>query len=315
MCKQTGGPGFDIVLREEDGVARLAAMKSYDTRSAVFCYAAVVWCAVAAGLAAARGTAKAGKGSGDAGGGIEEFVTLRRGEFRVRWFDVPEGKSAESVALLASGDGGWSRWEEGVAARLAGMGCLVAGMDMQDYARTDFDEETLGADFAAVARLAGGRAGAGGLPVVYAGWSMGAVEAAAAAAWPGRPKELAGVVMVSAGKRGRYGLRFADRMGLAPTGAGTFAMQDLTGGLEGLRVAQIQGGLDFISSTEWMESLLRSPARPGPAASRLIRVEGANHGLNGPDEEGYRAVEEAVRWVLAGVGEGRDGERNKGGGG
>ncbi|MCS7009374.1 MAG: virulence factor, partial [Chthoniobacterales bacterium] len=151
-----------------------------------------------------------------------EAMELRRGALALEW-RVPAGADGvKCVVVLASGDGGWSGWEEAVSRRLVRHGCLVVGVDMQKYAATDFDEEILGSDFAKIAGAGVERGGGKDLPVLYVGWSMGAVEVVAAAAYEGRPANLKGILLISAGKRGRFGLRLPDRAGVPPYGAGTF---------------------------------------------------------------------------------------------
>ena len=116
------------------------------------------------------------------------------------------------------------------------------------------DPDILVSDFAVVAAVAATRARHPELPVIYAGWSMGAVQAVAASGdldW--RSPRLVGLVLMSMDQRGRYGLRLPEQIGLEPDGEGTFGVADFTAAVANLRVAQMSAVADleiFMGSSE-----------------------------------------------------------------
>lgn len=212
-----------------------------------------------------------------------------RGQFSLQ-VEVPDGPP-KSVIVLGSGDGGWSGWEKRVSRWLAEEGHLVAGFDCAQYAYQDYTRAELVADFARAALRARSAAGAGSLPVIYAGWSMGAAQAVAAASDPlGRDPQVVGLLLFSADARGRYGLRGSDQVGLSPTGPGTFSLRDFEPYLEGLRIVQFHGTADLLGDTDWIRGL-REP-------SRLILAPGANHGFDGPSDGMRELFLAGVAWGL-----------------
>jgi len=93
--------------------------------------------------------------------------------------------------LFGSGDGGWGQLENRVCSILASQGIYTVGIDCSQYVETDYDAATLTADFAAITQDALTRTKNPDLPVMYGGWSMGAVQAVAAAAeGPARRHQL-----------------------------------------------------------------------------------------------------------------------------
>jgi pimeloyl-ACP methyl ester carboxylesterase len=205
---------------------------------------------------------------------VKEHVALSHTDAVVRIYQ-PED-SPRAIMVLGSGDGGWSPWEDVVAGWLRDAGVCVAGFDFREYAAKDYDCKTLCKDMATVAAHVAGRIGGESLPVIYGGWSMGASQAVAAASGTNRPAKLAGLLLMSADHRGRYGLRESDELGITPEGAGTFALSDFNKDMCGLRVAQFRGTADFMASTAWIQTL-KSP-------HALYLVPGANHGFDGPDD-------------------------------
>ncbi|MBX3739671.1 MAG: DUF2156 domain-containing protein [Akkermansiaceae bacterium] len=198
-----------------------------------------------------------------------------------RQAEVPAG-----VIVFASGDGGWTDWEHEMCTWLAEAGWWVAGLNCRAYAEKPYDAALLAEDFK---RLAKSPDAPPGTPVFYGGWSMGAVQAVAAAGTE-RPPDLRGLLLFSCGSRGRYGLELKDEIGIAPTGEGTFGVASFSGRMDGLRIAQFHGGADFISSTAWIRSLRQTTA--------LYEIPGYNHGFDGPAPEFQPQVARALGWLL-----------------
>lgn len=211
-------------------------------------------------------------------------VHLSRGEGHVHLYRTSEKPIA--LIVFGSGDGGWTEWEDTVAEWLAGAGCWVAGLNCRTYAAKDYDGDLLGEDFKRLAQAADAPEGT---KWFYGGWSMGAVQAVAAAGNE-RPPELAGLLLLSTGSRGRYGLRVKDELGISPAGEGTFGVADFNDALDGLRIAQFHGGADFLSSTAWIRSLGGSAA--------LYEIPGSNHGFDGPSPSFKPQLLRGLGWVL-----------------
>jgi len=213
-----------------------------------------------------------------------EPLDLSRGPGKVHLYRHAEKPKA--VIVFASGDGGWTDWEDEMASWLSDAGWWVAGLNCRTYAEKPYDADFLAEDFQ---RLAKSLKAPEGTPVFYGGWSMGAVQAVAAAGTE-RADDLRGILLFSCGSRGRYGLELKDELGIAPTGDGTFGVADFSGALDGLRIAQFHGSADFISSTAWIRTLQQTTA--------LYEIPGSNHGFDGPDPKLKPQVDRALGWLL-----------------
>lgn len=219
-------------------------------------------------------------------GAIHEVqpLELSRGPGKVHTYRNTE--TPRAVIVFASGDGGWTDWENEMSTWLAEAGWWVAGLNCRAYAERQYDGDLLAEDFQRLAKSLNAPAGT---PIYYGGWSMGAVQAVAAAGTY-KPADLRGILLFSCGARGRYGLEMKDELGIAPTGDGTFGMNDFSNSMDGLRIAQFQGGADFISSTAWIRSLEQSTA--------LYQIPGSNHGFDGPDPAFRPQVIRGLGWLL-----------------
>jgi phosphatidylglycerol lysyltransferase len=216
------------------------------------------------------------------------MLRLKRGPFGTYHF-APTA-TARAVLLFGSGDGGWGQLENRVCSILASQGIYTVGIDCSQYAETDYDAATLTADFAAITQDALTRSKNPDLPVMYGGWSMGAVQAVAAAGGEIRPQSLVGLVLLSMDKRGRYGLRLPDRVGLEPEGEGTFGVADFTLQMANLRVVQFAAAGDWMNNTDWIRGL-QTP-------HRLFELENSNHDFNGADETFADDLLDGINWIL-----------------
>jgi type IV secretory pathway VirJ component len=197
-----------------------------------------------------------------------------------------------AVILFASGDGGWTSFEDRICRSLSSRGFAVAGWDFLRYAKAGaYDQRMLSADFSAVLEETKRALGiAGPVPVIFAGYSSGAEQAAAAGAFAPRPPGLAGLLLISPGERGRYGISLSDLMGFTPRGAGSFAMADLAPSLSELRIVQIHGEHDPLDSTEWLKRL--------DATHDLKTYPGGWHFFKGGPPDFLRMLDDAIDWIL-----------------
>ena len=228
-----------------------------------------------------------------------EPITLTRAPFEIAWYQ-PAQLPVRGLLVLGSGNGGWSYWETRLARHLAGRGWAVAGIDFALYAATDFNQEILAADFARLVNELKRRSGepasapdnAKPLPVIYGGWSMGAEQALpAAAVLSARPAGLRGLLLVAPAARGRYGLRTPDKLGITPTGEGSFALADFAPQLKGLRLAQLHAGLDPLDSIDWFKGL--------QLELRLWKFPRAFHDFNNASDEFLALTDKTIDWLLA----------------
>jgi len=126
---------------------------------------------------------------------------------------------------------------------------------------------------------------------LYAGWSMGAVQAVAASGdldW--RSPRLVGLVLMSMDQCGRYGLRLPEQIGLEPDGEGTFGVADFTAAVANLRVAQMSALDDWMNNTDWIKTLKSS--------HRLYELEHSNHDFNGVDDALQTDLLDGITWIL-----------------
>jgi lysylphosphatidylglycerol synthetase-like protein (DUF2156 family) len=216
-------------------------------------------------------------------------VSLTRGAFDLRLYAAPGG-DPHALVVFGSGDGGWSGWEHAVCTWLQEANLAVAGVDFGKYAATDFDQPTLAKDMADAATFAAERLNAQGVPVLYGGWSIGAVQAVAASGGTNRHPALAGLLLMSLDSRGRYGIRTPDTVGITPTGPGTFDLHEFNQAMADLRVVQYHGTADFMAKTTWIR-LLKSP-------HQLYLLPGMNHGFDGPVPEFAPVLLQGAAWAL-----------------
>ncbi len=216
-------------------------------------------------------------------------IELTRGAFDIRLYPAPGG-DPRALVVFGSGDGGWSSWEHTICIWLQEANLAVVGFDFGKYADSDYDQETLVKDMADVTALAAGRLKAQGVPVLYGGWSIGAVQAVAAASGTNRPPALAGLLLMSLDSRGRYGIRTPDTVGITPTGSGTFDLHEFNAAMNDLRVVQYHGTADFMAKTTWIR-LLKSP-------HQVYLLQGMNHGFDGLTDEFTPVLLQGVAWAL-----------------
>jgi hypothetical protein len=224
---------------------------------------------------------------------VEVTLKLKRGDFTVHRYVPGDAKFAEhplAVIIFGSGDGGFDGWEDRVSHALQATGYEVLGFDCALYAKTDYDLDTLQADTNAIAQSSLARFGNHPPPLILGGWSMGAEQAVPAAGGPHPPAGLAGLLLISPGDRGRYGLRVADRFDVTPTGPGTFALLDFAHSLDKVRVVQWDANLDLLGSKNWLASLT--------ATHMAYDYSWGTHDYNGASDEFLKLLKESITWIL-----------------
>jgi len=224
---------------------------------------------------------------------VEWVLRLKRGDFILYRYMPGQPEFAahpKALIIFGSGDGGLSGWEDRVCKALQADGYEVISLDYYGYSRTDYDLDILQADMNTIAQNCFSRFGNHPPPLILGGWSMGAEQAVPAAGGPHPPTGLVGLLLISPGSRGRYGVREADRWNVPPTGNGTFAMEDFAHRLNGLRVVQWDGNLDLLGSKTWLSSL---------TATHKVFGFPALHDYNGASDDFLTRLKQSVTWILS----------------
>ncbi len=234
---------------------------------------------------------------GDGVPGREEItMKLKRGDFIVYRFMPTDPKYAArplAVVVFGSGDGGFDGSEDHVGHALQAAGYEMLGFDCSAYADTDYDLATLQLDTNTIAQSALSRFGATPPPLILGGWSMGAEQAVAAAGGPHPPPGIVGLLLLSPGDRGRYGLRTTDKLDVAPTGPGTFALADFAKSLGNIRVVEWSADWDPFCSNKWL-SLLTAP-------HKQFNLPRAFHDYHQFDDDFMKDLMESVTWIMQGT--------------
>lgn len=219
-------------------------------------------------------------------------LTLPHGNFQTLYYN--QDPSPKGVVIVGTGDGGWSYWEENVSRHLAEKGYAVGGWDCRKFADTrTYDQSELAAGFRAAVAAVRKRSGAqDNCPVWYCGWSTGAEQSVAAAAFPDRPAGLVGLLLAAPGKVGRYGITESDLLGMEPSGPGSFELASLAPKLTGLKVAQFAAGLDPLDDTTWQSALSNTPLRN-------VELPTSLHDMGGAGGEFLGKLDDAIAWTLA----------------
>lgn len=224
----------------------------------------------------------------------EVTMKLKRGDFMVYRYHPGQHEFSthpRALVIFGSGDGGFANWEDRVCKGMQADGYEMVGFDCARYSQTDYNQPMLQADLATIAQTILSEYGDFPPPLIYGGWSMGAVQAVAAGAQSAyRPKRLVGLLLISAAQRGRYGLRTADRWEVPPTGPGTFAVADFEHQLDPLRIVQWTGDLDPLDSTKWLNAVT--------AIHKVYSFPYGLHDFNGASDSFLKQLSESINWII-----------------
>jgi hypothetical protein len=222
------------------------------------------------------------------------ILPLQRGNFTVYRYLPGQAEFAahpQAVFIFGSGDGGFDGWEDRVCKSLQADGYEMIGFDCAAYAGTDYTLDILQADMNSIAQNFLSRHGNARPPLILGGWSMGAEQAVPAAGGPHPPQGLTGLLIISPGPRGRYGLRGADRWDVPPTGPGTFALADFSHQLGTVRVIQWDGKWDITGSESWLDSLT--------APHKVFDYSYGVHDYGGASDTFLASLKQSLTWILS----------------
>lgn len=214
-----------------------------------------------------------------------------RGGFVLQMFR-PAGPPT-GLVVFGSGDGGWSYFEDAIAGALAKDGFAVIGWDCPKYVKLGkYDQARLAGDVAAAIGKGREFFRCADVPVILGGWSTGAEQMVSVAASPEKPSGTAGLLLLSPGERGRYGITVTDLLGIMPRGPDTFALADMSGHLGGLRVLQFHAEKDDLDQTAWLEKVT--------VPKKLEVYPKAGHNFDGAAPAFLERLVHGMGWLIHG---------------
>lgn len=211
------------------------------------------------------------------------------------------GARGGPVAVVASGDGGWTHLAPDVAEMLSGRGWFVVGFDSKAYLSSfTKGEVTLSPadvprDFAALLDHAAAGAGATTLLV---GVSEGAGLAVLAAGDDAVKARAGGVLALGLPDKNELGWRFRDSIIYLTKGLPKeplFSAADVIARVSPLPVAAIHSTRDEFVPVDEIKRVMDRARDP----KRLWLVEAESHRFEGGQAELGRTLAEAIDWIRA----------------
>jgi phosphatidylglycerol lysyltransferase len=223
-------------------------------------------------------------------GSRQARVNLERGGFPLPLY--PAKGTPKALILFGSGDGGWKEFEDKICRHFSEQGYAVIGWDCRAYGDgVIYTQEALAKDFASALRTGREEMGLGEeVPEILAGYSTGAEQIVPAAAMSSILKNVTGLLVISPGKRGRFGLTMSDLMGVPPEGNGSYALADFSSKMPQLRIVQIHGQYDPLDSTEWLDALT--------TPHELLTYPDGWHTFKGASPDFLKLLDDALDWIL-----------------
>ena len=224
-----------------------------------------------------------------------ETVTIRGESQALRLY----GKRGGPVAVVASGDGGWTHLGPSVAEFLGGQGYFVVGFDSRAYLSSftkggkTLSTADVPGDFAALVSFAA--SGAAGAPILI-GVSEGAGLSVLAAADASVKGKIAGVLVLGLPDKNELGWRFRDSVIYLTKGIPNeplFSAADVIGQVAPLPVAAIHSTKDEFVPVGEIRRVMDRALEP----KRLQLIEAGDHRFSGGEEEFNRQLLAAIEWI------------------
>ena len=209
------------------------------------------------------------------------------------------GARGGPVAVLASGDGGWTHLAPDVAELLSGQGWFVVGLDSKAYLSgfTKGDATLRPADVPRdCAALLDHAAPGARATTLLVGVSEGAGLAVLAAGDDGVKARLAGVLALGLPDKNELGWRFRDSIIYLTKGLPNeplFSAADVIGKVAPLPMAAIHSTHDEFVPGDEIKKVMERAKDP----KRLWLVEARSHRFEGGQAELGRTLAEAVEWI------------------
>jgi fermentation-respiration switch protein FrsA (DUF1100 family) len=211
------------------------------------------------------------------------------------------GARGGPVAVVASGDGGWTHLAPFVAEFLAGKGYYVVGLDSKAYlssftrGATTLSPADVPRDFAVLLAHAAG--GASTLPLLI-GVSEGAGLSVLAAGDDTVKARTAGVLALGLPDQNELGWRFRDSIIYVTKGLPKeplFSAADVIGRVAPLPVAAIHSTKDEFVPVDEIQRVMDRAREP----KRLWLIAADNHRFGGSEAELKGKLLDAIEWIKA----------------
>jgi alpha-beta hydrolase superfamily lysophospholipase len=211
------------------------------------------------------------------------------------------GARGGPVALVASGDGGWTHLAPRVAEFLAGQGYFVVGLDSKAYLSSFTQGATtllpadVPRDFTVLLDYA---AGGAGHPPLLVGVSEGAGLCVLAAGDDTVKARAGGVLALGLPDQNELGWRFRDSVIYVTKGRPKeplFSAADVIGKVAPLPVAAIHSTRDEFVPVDQIQRVMDRARDP----KRLWLIEAENHRFEGKEAELTARLLEAIAWITA----------------
>jgi dienelactone hydrolase len=226
-----------------------------------------------------------------------ESVTLRGQPQTLHVYGARGGP----VALVASGDGGWTHLAPLVAEFLAGQGYFVVGLDSKAYlssfthGATTLNPADVPRDFTVLLDYA---AGGPGNPPLLIGVSEGAGLSVLAAGDKAVKARAAGVVALGLPDQNELGWRFRDSVIYVTKGLPKeplFSAAEVIGKVAPLPVAAIHSTRDEFAPVAEIQRVMDRAREP----KRLWLVAAEDHRFGGSEAELTGRLLDAIAWIKA----------------
>ena len=211
------------------------------------------------------------------------------------------GSRGGPVAVVASGDGGWTHLAPDVAEILSGKGWFVVGLDSKGYLSsfTKGDSTLAAADVARdFAALLDHAAPGAGPTTLLVGVSEGAGLAVLAAGDDAVKARAAGVLALGLPERNELGWRFRDSIIYVTKGVPKeplFSASDVIAKVAPLPVAAVHSTRDEFVPVDEIRRVMDRARDP----KRLWLVDAQNHRFEGNPADLARSLDEAIAWIRA----------------
>ena len=224
-------------------------------------------------------------------------VTIRNGPPLDVQLYQQEHAANQPLVLFTSGDGGWSPFCADIAAHIAATGITVAGIDAKSYLvsfatpQKPLSIEELTRDYDAIAKQAIAQPGIDQkVPVVLAGWSLGAGYSVIAASQPEFGLPVSRVVAISLPIYGELAWRPADSIIYFTHGTPHEKVFDVHPFLKSLKETPIV----FLNATSDKNAPFREAQSLYdviPGAKHLYAVKASGHHFEGGEKEFYEDLD------------------------
>ena len=228
-------------------------------------------------------------------------ATIRSGPALEFHLYQQEHAAKQPLVLFSSGDGGWSPFCADIAAHIAANGITVVGIDVKNYlvsfatSQKPITAEDLTRDYDTMAHVAMAQPGIDvKVPVVLAGWSLGADYSVIAATQSGFSVPVSRVVAISLPLYGERAWKPTDSIIYFTHGTPNEKLFDARDYLKKLKETPIV----FLNATNDDSASFReaqSLYEATPGAKRFYAVKATGHHFEGGENEFYQDLDQGIQ--------------------